>query len=387
MPPEAQQMPTETKKPSKLLKIILALIVLLVIAGLAAFAMRKQPGEGTQHSTGVTIKTIELPTKFTEDYPDLKVQKGHYLLNSTGEESSDYALNYDGNEVYEGSTTAVLSDNGLHYGYTVGTKKDSGIYIDGKSVATIKSPQVTIQAVSDDGSQYIYTTSSANANGEPVRNGLYRNKELLHTTKDWESIFSVKASGDLSAVMFNEGYECSHRGGGCGKFRLILNGKVIDDGKQGGEYAMQSFDISQDGKQNIFTRANDDKNYKADLVVNGVEQGEYLRGGGDVYISNSGYFTFVGNQDGIFVSKVSEDGAYDNLRIYPVSPNGGDQISINDDASHTFLWYRNGNSNFGYAPSILQLDGNNLDYANKSDLKAAELDGNTLYLYLFKPAS
>jgi hypothetical protein len=92
---------------------------------------------------------------------------GHWLYPN----DSNDTIVYDGDVVVHGHpVTAALSDNGLHYAYTLADSRS--VYVDGRAVAS-GTHLPAVFAVSDDGASVLYSdTDAAGKNGVIYRSGV-----------------------------------------------------------------------------------------------------------------------------------------------------------------------------------------------------------------------
>lgn len=136
----------------------------------------------------LTVHTVVLHVGPNSNDRQIFFANGHWLypddLNDT--------VVYDGVVVAHGHpVTAALSQNGLHYAYTLA--QGLSIFVDGKSVATgTNNPDVF--AVSDDGATVLYTDSrSVNVDGV-----IYRNADPV-----FRSVFGIgEAVGSADALHY-----------------------------------------------------------------------------------------------------------------------------------------------------------------------------------------
>jgi hypothetical protein len=382
-----EQLP-QTNTPSKAAKprnrkiyfAFLCVFIVTIVCAVLFFAKDNspQPTESGSKSQ-ISIKKVDL-IGAGEQYPDVHVAKGHYLVG----DGAGKKIIYDGQVVGEFNdrtstyaTSMALSKNGQHYAYTKSNEKKTTLFVDGKAVKEVAENSITIWAVSDDGNKYLYSAFDGK---------LYMNDEVTYTSPG--SLSQVQASSDLSKTLIINCTKWAPSRHYCMEHNLVINGKEIQSYKeiQNPEYLSPIADLSDDGSHYAYLKFPTTKSpadYPVELVIDGNLAGSY-RTGGELTINNQGRFVFT-NQEGVFVGKgqgVYEDDS--DIKSYPVRSPGFNSAFMNDDGSHLLLYYHEGDANSGGGQPILQLDGNYLDFADIDRIKAAEVDGNTVYLFVSK---
>jgi hypothetical protein len=160
------------------LLMAIAIVVLAAMTGCASGGVQAtgagatgsaSPAVGATASPdpALSIDDVAADLGPTSQNPLWRFAGGHWLyaddLNDT--------INYDGKVVARGHpVTAALSQNGLHYAYTLAAGLT--VYVDGRAVA-IGTYLPDVFAVSNDGSTVLYSdTSGLNGPGAIYRNGI-----------------------------------------------------------------------------------------------------------------------------------------------------------------------------------------------------------------------
>ena len=296
------------------------------------------------------------------NYDYAATANGHYVYiddaNQTTTTDSNLGGNliYDGQSEYQGSDlldgSAVISQNGLHYGYAKDNGSNYEIYIDNKLISSNldDADALTLLQVSNDGKSIVYDDGDSSGSDT-----IYNNESLVY--QDW-GLNAAAFSSDLTKYVANLN-DIN------GDVQLIYDGSVIT-GNDFGDGA----GISENGQHYFYLTSPSGGSSSAEtLFVDSNQVGTVndqfgigINDKGDYYYLDPGIQTFyLGSKSyGLSASNISDADASDLL------------LTVNSDSTDfvvgnttTGYWDLNGTSNLSLSGKIFQI----------------ELENNTLYVY------